>query len=496
MPDPLRSKGKLVVAVTLAIMVGLGAAILWENARRSPTVTFVEAPPVPDGPALALSRPVPAELSDGFSGVAQAITPGVVRIQTERFDDAGRADSGSGRGSGFVVSANGYIVTNNHVIADADRIRVSLVDKRVFDAELVGRDPTTDLAVIRVPTDNLPVLTLGDSDRAQVGEWVLAVGNPGFGRAASTLDFTVTVGIISASGRPLPIINRELYAGDDPAAGYAIEDFIQTDAAINPGNSGGPLVNLQGEVIGVNTAIASGTGYFQGYGFAIPINLAKRVVRDLIEHGNVRRPLLGVSIADLTAEDAEVYHLPEISGVLVEDFSDDSPAERAGLRRHDVIVALDGGKVERSGQLQRMVAQYEPGEVAEVTVIRYGEELRFPVRLTQSPLRPLESRGTPRRPATREPGLGLHVEELTSSTAREYGFSVSGGALVSRVLPFSPADRKGVTAGTRIMEINGERIETAGDARRILRRARPGQVVSLLLESRDGSTSIANIRVP
>src|SRR5690606_7441476 len=207
-------------------------------------------------------------------------------------------------------------LTNNHVIEGADRIQVTLLDKRTFEAEVIGGDRTTDVAVIRVRARGLPFLRLGDSDEARVGEWVLAIGNPGF-EQASTLDFTVTSGIISAKGRPLYIINRELAAQDDAAATLAIEDFIQTDAVINPGNSGGPLVNLRGEVVGINTAIASLTGYYQGYGFAIPSNLARRVLRYLIEHGHVRRALVGITIADAHAADAVVCGLPVSHSELV-----------------------------------------------------------------------------------------------------------------------------------------------------------------------------------
>jgi serine protease Do len=235
-----------------------------------------------------------------------------------------------------------------------------LRDRRTLPAALVGGDPLTDVAVIRVQATELPAVALGNSDEARVGEWVLAIGNPGFGNA-STLDFSVTGGIISAKGRPLNVLATELPAQDPSAPSYAIEDFIQTDAVINPGNSGGPLVDLSGTVIGINTAIASTTGYSQGYGFAIPSNLAQRIMRDLITHGHVRRPLLGISIADVTAEDAEVYRLGRIVGVVVEDFAPTSPAQRAGLRQHDVIVAVDGTPVDRVGQLQRLVALHQPG---------------------------------------------------------------------------------------------------------------------------------------
>ncbi|NIP79854.1 MAG: trypsin-like serine protease, partial [Gemmatimonadetes bacterium] len=356
--------------------------------RTAPPRRAPEREPRRETASLEAAR----RLSAAFADVAAAVTPAVVQIQTERSLEAihrgmrNRLEDMFDRlpddhpvpefpqlagGSGVLVSGDGLILTNNHVVSGADRITVTLWDKRVFDATVVGTDPTTDMALILIDEGGLPAAELGDSDRLRVGEWVLAIGNPGF-RDASTLDFTVTSGIVSAKGRPLDVIQNDLTTGGDPeVARYAIEDFIQTDAAINPGNSGGPLVDLDGRVVGINTAIASANGVSQGYGFAVPINVAKRVMADLLEHGYVRRPLLGISIQNISAEDAEVYGLRRIAGVLVEDFAGDSPAERAGLRRHDVITAVDGTAVERLGQFQRLVAQHEPGDVVAVEVVRY-----------------------------------------------------------------------------------------------------------------------------
>jgi serine protease Do len=371
--------------VGIGIAGGVAAGVGYETPRQRTVLLG----PAHSAPSIAVHRDAirqATNLSDAFIAIAEAVTPAVVRIQAERI----HADRPSGSwlqglfggldtlatplpevagGTGFLISSDGYILTNDHVISDADRISVAMSDKRVFDAQLIGRDPSTDLAVIKVEAGGLPAVELGDSEQARVGEWVLAIGNPGFDETA-TLDFTVTSGIISAKGRPLNVIGAGL---DESAYGYAIEDFIQTDAVINPGNSGGPLVNLRGSVIGVNTAIATTTGYHQGYGFAIPSNLAHRVARDLIERGHVRRALLGVSITDVAAEDAEVYGLSAISGVVVEDFAADSPARRGGIERHDVIVAIDGTPVERVGHLQRLVALREPGDVIEVEIVRYGE---------------------------------------------------------------------------------------------------------------------------
>jgi serine protease Do len=342
----------------------------------------------------------------------------------------------------------------------------------------------------------LPWAPLGDSDGVRVGEWVMAIGNPAF-HQASTLDFTVTSGIVSAMGRPLDVIREDLLQrdGSRAVAAYAIEDFIQTDAAINPGNSGGPLVDLKGEVIGVNTAIASGNGFNQGYGFAVPINMAKRVMEDLLEYGHVRRPLLGIGIGGIEPEDAQVYGLPRIAGVLVEDFPRNSPAEQAGLRRHDVIVAVGGEAVERLGQFQRIIASHRPGDLVDVDVIRYGEPHRFRVRLTEADLGAQRVVRTAAERA-REPGIGLELVELTRTVARERGFSRDGGALVVAVKPNSPAMRRGVGRGLVIREINRESIGSAAEAERVLRAIPSGGVASLLLEDPQGGTLIRNVRVP
>ncbi len=508
MNDRIKRKSQRLLLVPVAFLFGLGLAggLEWPRGNQAMATAQVTAPPQTE-----IREAV--ELSDAFIAIAEAVTPAVVRIEVERtngmaapgqvppgfHDFFGLPEDGHSPqiagGTGFIVSPDGYILTNNHVITGSDRIMVTLVDKRRFEAEVVGRDPTTDVAVIKINADRLPTVRLGDSEDARVGEWVLAIGNPGFGDA-STLDFTVTSGIISAKGRPLQIIGSELAAHADPAASYAIEDFIQTDAVINPGNSGGPLVNLRGEVIGINTAIASGTGFYQGYGFAIPANLAQRVMTDLVEHGHVRRALLGINIVNVTAEDAEVFRLPEIAGVLVEDFSDEeSPAYRSGLRRGDVIVALDGQKIERVGQLQRVVAQHRPGDAVDVRVIRYGEPHRFRVRLMQAEIIQERPRLGSQGRAISPQDLGLEVSELTPSLATEIGYERPGGVVITGVQPSSPAATLGI-GGLRILEINRRSVDSAREARSILRGMRSGEIVSLLLQRPDGRTRFANVRVP
>src|SRR6266550_302891 len=297
------------------------------------------------------SRPLPqaktaVDLGDAFASVAEHVKPAVVFIKSERrerttnrrlppgFDDffqtPRRPQIEQGSGSGFIVSQDGYILTNNHVVQGADRVTVRLYDNREFTAKTIGTDPNTDIAVIRILTTGLPTVRLGDADSTKIGNWVLAIGNP----LGEAFTFTVTAGIVSAKGRGLQGLN---------SGGLAIQDFIQTDAAINPGNSGGPLVNVRGEVIGINSAIASGTGYYDGYGFAIPINIAKTVMTQLIATGHVERSVIGVSVLPVRQEDAEDVKLSDIKGAVVQGFTtDNAPAKLAGLQEGDVVIAIDG----------------------------------------------------------------------------------------------------------------------------------------------------------
>jgi serine protease Do len=506
----------LLVGTALGISVGLASGIADRRQSALPPLQTSSAPAV----ALPVSRDVNAAreirvvsgLSEAFTTIAASITPGVVRIESERTPERPRRFFGQrfrnfmdgdsvteqapevAGGSGFIVSPDGYIVTNNHVVEGADFISVRLYDKRVLRARLVGRDPFTDIALLKVEAQSLPALQFGDSDGANVGEWVLAIGNPGFGEA-NTLDFTVTSGIISAKGRPLQVLDP--VSGTDALDRFAIEDFIQTDAAINPGNSGGPLLNVQGDVVGMNTAIASSTGYNQGYAFAIPANLVQRVIRDLAQHGHVRRPLLGVSIQDISQEDAEVFKLPEISGVLVEDFSpDDSPARTGGLERGDVIVGLDGKKIERVGQLQRLIADHAPGELVDLRVVRYGTPRNFKIKLTEAPL-PVNAEEPRRtRPVQGAGRLGIQVLELSDQLAAKFGFQASGGAVITAVQPGSAASRKQFRVPQRIVEINRRKIESARAAQSVLRGLHTGDIVSLLLQDAAGVTAIVNVRVP
>src|SRR6266403_2981444 len=380
------------------------------------------------------SRPLPqakaaVDLGDAFASVAEHVKPAVVFIKSERrervstrrlppgFDDffgsPRRPQIEQGSGSGFIVSQDGYILTNNHVVQGFDRVTVRLYDNREFTAKTIGTDPNTDLAVIKILATELPTVRLGDADSTKIGNWVLAIGNP----LGEAFTFTVTAGILSAKGRGLQGLN---------GSRYAIQDFIQTDAAINPGNSGGPLVNVRGEVIGINSAIASETGYYAGYGFAIPINLARAAMDQLVKTGHVERAVMGISIHDARQEDADAVGLKQIGGVVVDSYtSDDSPARKAGIQPGDVIVAVDGLPVDNTPQLQQRVAFKRPGETVEVTVLRQGGEKKtLTVRLTRAPgeadsevaAAASKSKGAA---SSKEELLGISMEPLTQDDARD-----------------------------------------------------------------------------
>jgi serine protease Do len=516
MYDPLKAKTRVVFYVAIAFLFGIGIAsgLGWTaSSYAMPAVT--EAPQVsPDAVRPAL------DLSAAFTNLAEAVTPAVVRIESRRPAESGRRQPEALRqffdlpegqeprppqaqiagGSGFIVSADGYILTNNHVVEGADEVRVYFADRRYFQAEIIGADPFTDVAVIKVTAgDDLPYMALGNSDAVSVGEWVLAIGNPGFG-ASTQLDFTVTAGIISARGRGLQLLQRDLQ--NDPRysalAPYAIEDFIQTDAVINPGNSGGPMVNLQGQVVGINSAIASTTGVYQGYGFAIPINLARRIMEDLIEYGTVRRPRIGVTIQSVEAEDAEFYGLPSVSGVLVQTVDDAGPSSGA-LQREDVIVSLDGEPVGYVAELQAKIAEHRPGDRVELTVYRERRPVEVTVRLGEAPLNETPV-VTAARTVHSEERLGINVEQLEPDVARQIGFDRAGGVILTDVARGSAAERRGVLAfrNNKLMRINDTEVQTAEDVRAALDRVEGGQIVSLHFLHPDPAIGerVVNVRMP
>jgi serine protease Do len=363
-----------------------------------------------------------------------------------------------GQGSGFIISEDGYILTNNHVAGQAEKLEVTLADGRTFDAEVIGADSQTDVALIKIEADDLPVLRLGNSDDIEVGEWVLAVGSP-FG-----LTGTVTSGIVSAK-------NRNSMGITD------YENFIQTDAAINPGNSGGPLVNLKGEVIGINTAIISRSGGYNGIGFAIPINMGQQICQQLMEHGSVTRGYLGVMIQPLTKDLAKSFGLDDEDGVLVGDVTDDGPAEAAGIRRGDVIVQMNGKPATSVPELRNRIAMVAPGTEIDLVVLRDGQRKNISLNVGQLP-----AGSTAAAPSTSASSLGLSVQTLTRDLAEQLGLDADDGVVVTRVAPGSEAAKSGIKVGTLIKEVNRKPVKTAGDFSRIVKQLSDKEAVLLLIQ--------------
>ncbi len=339
-------------------------------------------------------------------------------------------------GSGIIVSKNGHILTNLHVIDKAEAIQVLLADNRTFNARLVGADPLTEIAIIKIDAENLPVAPLGDSDSLEIGEWVLAIGNP------LELRSTVTAGIISAIGRDINII----------ADTYGVENFIQTDATINPGNSGGALVNLNGEVIGICTAIATQSGYNQGYGFAIPINLAKQIMTDLIQNGFVTRSYLGISMLDVNEKIAKALGLKLPSGVFIDQVIPNGPAAIAGLQEKDVVIKVDNIFVNKGNIVQSLVAQKKPGDLMNFTLIRKSRLLKIPIILGEKKDTHLSAPTQEKLPAFSN--LGLAVENISRQLAEELELKIGEGVLVIEVKPFSPAYDAGIQVNDIILEID------------------------------------------
>ena len=369
-------------------------------------------------------------------------------------------------GSGFIISIDGYILTNNHVVSGADEIKVKLVDGREFKAETKGTDEKLDLALLKINgKDQFPLATLGDSDKIRVGEWVMAIGNP-FG-----LEQTVTAGILSAKGRVI---------GSGP-----YDDFLQTDASINPGNSGGPLFNSNGEVVGINTAIVSGG---QGIGFAIPINLAKNTITQLLETGKVTRGWIGVSIQVITPDLAKSFGMDEEKGALVSEVVKDGPADKAGIKSGDIIQVYDGKPVKEMAELPKMVAATPIGKEVLINLIRNGKTMEIPV--TVMVLKDKENKAA----ANVTDKLGMRVKDLTPEMAAKMGIGETGGVLVTEVKPGGLADEAGVAKGDVIKEVNGARIATVDDYERAITGRQKDSFTRILLR-RGGSLLFIALKI-
>ncbi|MBE0437407.1 MAG: DegQ family serine endoprotease [Methylomicrobium sp.] len=380
-----------------------------------------------------------------------------------------------GQGSGFVfaskrglLSETSYIITNNHVVANADKIRVTFQDGREFDAKITGTDPKSDIAVIEIKAGNLPALPLGDSTKLEVGEWVVAIGNP-FG-----LSHTLTVGVVSAKGR------TSLGISD-------YEDFIQTDAAINPGNSGGPLVNLDGEAVGINTAIFSRSGGHMGVGFAIPINLAKSIADQLIERGEVTRGYLGVVIQPLTQELAESFNLTTHQGILIAQVTDDSPAAKAGLKPGDIVTQYQGRPVNDIGDFRNRVALTPPGKSAKVAILRDGKPRTLDIKIEKLGDQQITAAQAPAQ-STEE--LGLTVQTVTRELARQFNATPGQGVIVTEVKPGAIAAMAGIRPGTVILEVDRKPVNSANEFNRAVNQSKDNKRVLLLISDRGMSRYI------
>ncbi len=474
--------------IALAVVLTLGGS-------AAPAAT-----PQATAPAVQ-SRAALDAMSQAFEAAAAKVSPSVVSIFAEKVVQAdnqmgmpgdafrdffgdqffrrffGDPSQGNGQrrtvrglGSGVIVSPDGLILTNNHVVEKADRLSVVIGDKKSYPAKVIGTDPATDVAVIRIDAKGLPSAALGDSDGVRVGEWVLAIGNP------FELMHSVTAGIISAKGRS--------------SVGLAdYEDFIQTDASINPGNSGGALADLDGRVVGINTAITAGpSGGSVGIGFAIPINMARKVMDTLIAKGEVVRGFLGVTLQPIDENMAQALELKGTDGALVGDVVAGGPADKAGIERGDVVLSVDGKTVRDSIEVRNLVADGRPGQAMTLGLLRDGKRLDRKVVLGERPKeRNGEESGGERQAGSSRQKLGLAVRDLTPEIAQPLGYRNEKGAVVAEVVPGSPADDAGLQPGDLVQEVNRVPVRSARDLERIAHGLRSGDAIALLVRRGDGT---------
>ena len=500
--------GKLPVITSILLVLGFAGGIAFVSTLGSARSSKVGDDNAAVQTVSPRNREILNEFSDAFESAAAKVNESVVPIFSEqvtkvenpfgstndplreffgddffkRFFGAPLQDQKQvvhALGSGVIVSKDGYIITNNHVVKDAQKLTVTLAYKKKYTARVVGKDPNTDVAVIKIDAKNLPVASLGNSDQVKVGEWVIAVGNP------FQLMHTVTAGIISAKGRAS--VNLADY-----------EDFIQTDASINPGNSGGALADLDGDVIGINTAIYSPSGGNVGIGFAIPINMAKRVMDQLVATGKVTRGYLGLLPQDVDDNLAKALNLKSTDGSLVGDVTADGPAQKAGIKRGDVITSFNGRNITSSTELRNAVAETVPGSEAKVGLIRDGKQEEVTVKVAERP-RDLASRGS--KEEEQQQGeessakLGLSVQSLTPELAKQLGYENDHGVVVASVTPGSVADDAGIKSGDLIKEVDRKSIRTVQEFTRAVKEIRKGGSVAILVR-RGGNTFYAGIQVP
>lgn len=441
-------------------------------------------------------------LNDAFVEIAKSVTPTVAYIEVTSNKSEGAQDAprgfehffqmppddspNRGSGSGIIISKDGYIITNNHVVSGASEtgIKVVLTDKREYTAKLIGTDPNTDLAVIKIDAEELPVATIGNSDDVQVGQWVVAIGNP------LGLNSTVTAGIVSAIGRNINI----------GANSYAINNFIQTDAAINPGNSGGALVDINGTLVGINSAIKTTNGYYQGYGFAIPVNMAKNVASELIKNGKVSRGYIGVTIKDVDIKEAKGLGLDKAQGVLVQDVIANGAGADAGLRSGDVILTVDDKEVNAANELQTIIGSKHPGESVKLKIFRDGNYSTLDVTLKpREENNDMAAENTVPKEEKSFAGsqsfeaLGFTAADLTSDERSK--LSVVGGVKIVDVKTYSEGFDRGLRAGLVIVEADKQEINDTGDLSSILSSKSKGDIVVLKVKTPDNSTRLVALEV-
>ncbi len=496
----MKSK-KIVGSVTLVLFgIIFGVVLVTGFGWVSPTSASVQIgasePPVKEINADANA------FNNAFVEVSEKVTPSIVSIRVvsevksnphDNFkfffpfrDDIPKEQQGGG--SGVIISQDGYILTNNHVVKDAKMVEVGLHDKRLVDATVVGTDPLTDLAVIKIDAEDLQVSYLGDSDKLKVGEWVMAIGNP------LSLASTVTAGIVSAIGRNINIIRDS----------YGVEDFIQTDAAINPGNSGGALVNLRGEVIGINTAIATDgmSNGFIGYGFAIPINLAKSVAEDLIENGKVSRGYIGVSISMVDAATARALGMDKPKGVMIQSLVEDGAAAKEDIKEGDIILEVDGFEVNAPNELQSYIARKRAGQTVNVTLFRDGDEIERNVTLKgrddDDDAKPVAKREKD-VDEEKEPveltidDLGMTIKNLTSQDYET--FDIEEGIKITDVKRYGRAFNQNLFRNSVILEVDRKPIDSVTEFEEITE-AKKGEAILLKVKDAQGNTRFVGIEIP
>lgn len=466
--------------------------------ERNTPVSFLDEPSTPALSSNLYATPTSQSKPEyDFATIAEKVAPAVVYIEAEKvervqyrsmlddpfFEDfwrffgepRGREQErrSIARGSGFFITADGYLVTNNHVVENAEKVTIRTLDSEEYKAEIVGTDSDSDVALLKVDKKDLPFVELGDSTKCRPGEWVLAIGNP------LSFEHTVTAGIISAKGRQL-------------LGGPTYQNFIQTDAAINPGNSGGPLVNMQGEVIGINSMISTTTGGSIGIGFAIPTELAKKVVQQLKEKGRVIRGYLGVrGIYPIDDGVRKSLDIDVKQGALVQEVESGTPADKAGMKPYDVIVEVDGKPIKDHNDLLIKIADIPPGTTVDIKVVRKGgEEKILKVKIAER-----EDEEAGQQPTTSSnKDIGFKVREMTPRLASRLGYQTEEGLIITEVTRYSEADRKDIQSGDIILEVNQIKMETVRDLENILKKAKSGDAIMLLLRRESDGRSTDFIR--